>query len=169
MSEPYIQSILKRYKNGLQLKQPSLPKTITDPAVSTLLKEYYHVQNVDQAIRHHNESMSCENAIGNFLEHYIANTLLPYGWVRCPGSIVKSIDFIKENIDGSWVALQIKNRSNSENSSSAKVRKNTNIKMWYTSEAYTGKTNWKNFPDEEASKKLNEAGFQKFIIKNLQN
>ena len=64
----------------------------------------------------HLESMAAENAVGSLLERYLDSVLRTSGWAWCCGNFVRAIDFIKfEN--GVWYELQIKNRSNTENSS----------------------------------------------------
>lgn len=72
--------------------------------------------------------MSAENVLGNLLEEYISSCIKDYGWIWCAGNTLKSIDFC--NSSGK-ILLQIKNKSNSENSSSSSVRKGTTIKKWY--------------------------------------
>jgi hypothetical protein len=77
---------------------------------------------------YHNLFMSAENIQGNLLEEYISISIRPYGWVWCNGNVLHAIDFCSE--DGA-VLLQIKNKSNTENSSSSAIRIGTDIKKWY--------------------------------------
>ena len=72
--------------------------------------------------------MSAENIQGNLLEEYIASKVRPYGFLWCDGNIVRAVDFC--NTDGSCM-LQIKNKSNTENSSSSNIREGTSIEKWY--------------------------------------
>jgi hypothetical protein len=65
--------------------------------------------------------------------------------------------------DGRWDALQIKNRDNSENSSSSKVRAGTNIQKWFRSFSMTGATNWPNLPTLMQGYGLSEEGFNKYV------
>ena len=71
--------------------------------------------------------MSAENILGLLLEEYLSINLRPGGWHCAWGETIKSVDFVNE--DGSL--LQIKNRSNSENSSSSAIRNGTKIEKWY--------------------------------------
>jgi hypothetical protein len=72
--------------------------------------------------------MSAENIQGNLLEEYISLEIRPYGWIWCNGSVLRAIDFC--SMDGS-ILLQVKNKSNTENSSSSAIRTGTTIKKWY--------------------------------------
>jgi transcriptional regulator with XRE-family HTH domain len=67
-------------------------------------------------------------------EEYLAEKLLPYGWYCCWGETMKSVDFCTQNGD----LLQVKNRSNSENSSSNKIRQGTAIIKWHRINASNG-------------------------------
>src|SRR6059058_3472101 len=62
-----------------------------------------------------------------------------------------------------WNLLQVKNRDNTENSSSSKIRDNTTIKKWFRTYSQRDATNWDNFPDEVSSKNLNEEDFRAFV------
>ena len=72
--------------------------------------------------------MSAENIQGNLLEEYISGCVRKYGWIWCKGNVLRAIDFC--TIDGS-AFLQIKNKSNTENSSSSAIRTGTTIQKWY--------------------------------------
>lgn len=106
--------------------------------------------------------MGAENIIGTLLERYIDNQASRFGWIWCAGSIVKAADFIRKNENG-WDVLQIKNRDNSENSSSAAIREGTDIKKWFRTFSKRSGTNWDNFPDDKLKKVLSEKGFHQFI------
>ena len=60
----------------------------------------------------------------NLLEEYISISVRPYSWIWCNGNVLRAIDFCSS--DGS-ILLQIKNKSNTENSSSSSIRTGTNI------------------------------------------
>jgi hypothetical protein len=149
---------------------PRKPNTTPDEAVSVILRDYYDIptQHLDRIKEEHQLSMSAENIVGELLEDYIRHTSksINSGWVRAHGDVVKSVDFIKK-VGGNWELLQIKNRDNSENSSSKSVRDETIIKKWFRTFAKTGNTNWDNFPDIKMSGALNEANFQKHISEYL--
>jgi hypothetical protein len=55
-----------------------------------------------------------------------------------PSQTIKAVDLCSK--DGKL--YQIKNRSNSENSSSSAIRDGTNIKKWFRIDARTGRTYW---------------------------
>jgi hypothetical protein len=146
-------------------------ETVPDPAVSKIL-EYtkgYDESELEKITLQHKESMAAENIIGGMLEAYISSELEDDGWINTSGNTVKAVDFIKDNGDGTFQALQIKNRDNTENSSSSAIRENTTIDKWHRTFAHKEGTNWEAFPetDESIKKKLNEEGFQKFIQDNL--
>ena len=93
-------------------------------------------------------------------------------WVWCTGSILRSIDFIKENKDNkknSWIMLQIKNSDNSENSSSSKVRKGTNIKKWFRRFSTRDATNWDKLVEITSNQTLNEENFLEFLRGKAKN
>ena len=92
--------------------------------------------------------MAAENIVGDLLERYLAKILEPKGWVWCAGSIVIAVDFIMRGDATKWNLLQIKNRDNSENSSSKKVRDGTEIQHWFRTFAKTGETNWSHLDDQ---------------------
>jgi len=165
----YIQNMAKKFSKSRSQK-PSRPKTIPDTLVSTILENAYDVKKdeIKYAIDWHMKAMGAENFTGYLLESYIANVLEPKGWAWCSAPIVKSIDFIKPH-DGmsKWELLQVKNRDNSENSSSSAIRNGTEIRKWFRSFSKTGKTNWENFPDIENNMLLSEEEFHKYVSRYL--
>lgn len=143
-----------------------MPKTSPDTIVSIILNKFFNVSddNVPLAIDWHMKAMGAENITGNLLERYIAQALEPRGWVWCSAPIVKAIDFIKPDEQlTTWEQLQIKNRDNSENSSSSTVRISTQIIKWHRTFAKTGATNWEAFPDEGLRSLLSEKNFHLFV------
>lgn len=104
--------------------------TCTDPAIRIIVQRTQEL--TDTQVEHgeltHNLFMSAENIQGNLLEEYIAFNTRPYGFLWCKGSVLHAIDFC--NSDGSLL-LQVKNKNNTENSSSSNVREGTTIKKWY--------------------------------------
>lgn len=73
--------------------------------------------------------MSAENMNGSILEEYLAEVLEPTGWIWCAGSTFRAVDFcyLDEN---NTILLQVKNKYNTENSSSAAIRVGTKIQKW---------------------------------------
>jgi hypothetical protein len=87
------------------------------------------------------------------------------GWIWCSGSLVKAVDFVRPPANGRgdcYRLLQVKNRDNSENSSSAAIRDGTNIEKWFRTYSQRPDTNWESFPSLDGRSKLSEAGFREF-------
>jgi hypothetical protein len=133
--------------------------TVNDPAIDVVLRAFAGIEDTELVTAHHRRAMSAENLLGALLERYLAHRLEPEGWVWCAGSVVKHVDFLGP--DGDF-ALQVKNRDNSENSSSKAIRKDTNIHLWFRGYAKSGKTNWSNFP-AKLTPPLSEEEFHNFI------
>ncbi len=115
--------------------------------------------------------MGAENLVGDLLERYLASVLEPRGWVWCSGSVVKAVDFLRPPTrpGAAPLLLQVKNRDNSENSSSSRVRDGTDIEKWFRTYSRTGDTNWPAFPDPTARPYLNEPAFQQFVATYLRD
>lgn len=130
----YIERWVKSYHDA-ELNPPSeriaTPKNAcTDPAIRTIVQNTQGL-DTDLAIDGeltHNLFMSAENIQGNLLEEYISNNIRKYGFIWCKGNTLRAIDFC--NSTGT-VLLQIKNKSNTENSSSSNIRSGTTIKKWF--------------------------------------
>lgn len=90
-------------------------------------------EDLDKFVYGHAIFMSAENFNGAMLEEYIAYVIEPIGWIWCSGSTYRAIDFCllkyDDNEDNS-VLLQVKNKYNTENSSSSAIRNGTTIKKW---------------------------------------
>ncbi|MBO1436941.1 SinI family restriction endonuclease [Meiothermus sp. CFH 77666] len=161
----YLMQYLIRYFNAresqLALKEV---QTIADPAVDVILEAFTQLEDLPAVSENHRISMAAENLLGELLERYIANRLEPHGWVWCAGNVVRSVDFLSQDLS---IALQIKNRDNSENSSSSAIRDGTNIQKWFRIYSRTGRTNWENFPLEwenfPLKSGLSEDDFHRYI------
>lgn len=162
----FLQEHVNGFLAGRRSKGPVIPQTIPDERIKDILAVAYHVPAdiLGDALRHHMEAMGAENFIGWILESYIASEAEPLGWVWCSGAMVRAVDFIRPMGEGNWRMLQVKNRSNSENSSSSSIRQGTPIEKWFRFYAYNGKTNWGAFPDPELRTKLSEENFREYII-----
>lgn len=158
-----ILALAERYRKARELPKLKPTQTVPDPAVSELMKALFG-HGDEKYMDIHREAMAAENVVGKLLEFYIAEKLEPLGWIWCAGELIQAVDFIKRTGD-SWEMLQVKNRSNSENSSSKAIRKGTNIKHWYRTNAVNGMTRWEHFPDSEAGLLLSEADFHEYIKK----
>ena len=171
-TENDLQKRAKAFEKGREVKLPEAPSTVPDDMVSIILEHYFSVpeHELEDAKQKHLLSMGAENIVGDLLERYLAQQLEQHGWAWCSGSIAKSIDFIRPPEDnGNWVILQVKNRDNSENSSSAAVRGGTQIEKWFRTFSRTGKTNWDQFPDKAVREHISEKGFKKFVEKYLKS
>lgn len=132
--ETYIERWVKSYidaKENLPSCRIASPKSAcTDPAIKVIVQATQGLTDEQSANgeKIHNLFMSAENIQGNLLEEYIASKVRRYGFLWCAGNIVRAVDFC--NTDGSLL-LQIKNKSNTENSSSSSIREGTSIEKWY--------------------------------------
>lgn len=68
----------------------------------------------------------------------------------------------------SWYALQVKNRDNTENSSSSAIRDGTIIKWWFRTFSTRNQTNWERFPNLPINRSLSEDGFKLFVTEALE-
>lgn len=172
-SQEHITKLAESFSLSRLKKAPKEPSTIPDKMVSEILNIYFGIprQQLEGAKRLHSLSMAAENIVGDLLERYIASIVEPEGWIWCSGSTIKAVDFIKPPVNhgDKWSLLQVKNRDNSENSSSRKVRDNTPIIKWHRTYSKTGATNWAAFPCEITRKTLSEEGFVDFVRQYLSN
>lgn len=157
---------LRKYQNGLnnrfktRIAKPSSVKR--DPILKHVLQVSnpgLSVKNIEDIFENHALAMAIENGIGSLLEDYIASKLEPQGWIAAWGSILRAIDFYEPKSDK---FLQVKNRSNSENSSSMSIRKGTDIQKWYRINAQTGRTYWEELQKITGVADLSEEGFFTF-------
>jgi hypothetical protein len=130
----YLEKWIKGYDDATQnppSKRKASPKgSCSDPAIQTIVQIATAADTAfaERMAAYHNLFMSAENIQGNLLEEYISQSIRPYGWIWCNGNVLRAIDFCSS--DGA-VLLQIKNKSNTENSSSSAIRTGTDIKKWY--------------------------------------
>ncbi len=157
---------LKKYKRGhgnrisRRISQP--PGTVADPIISIIINARLTgltTEHLEQIKYAHRLSMSAENIQGLLLEEFLAVQLADYGWCCCWGESVRHVDFC--HLDGSL--LQVKNRSNSENSSSSRVRINQPIEKWYRVDARTGSYRWSYFNDKYDTDRFSEENFSAFV------
>jgi hypothetical protein len=162
--DTYLLKWLRKYTIAFN-KRPSIsignpPSTIQDKAIDQLIKARLpdlSDKEIEKIKFGHRLSMTAENLIGCFLEEYIANILEKDNWACAWGSTVKSTDFVSHNF-----LLQIKNKFNSENSSSSSVRDGTKINKWYRLKS-NGTTNWRKLGKICDTNLFSEEGFQNFI------
>lgn len=120
----YLDYILPSERNAPQKTSPD------DPALIKMIESYASMANAQayESLKQHNLWMSAENIQGELLEEYIAKKTSALGWIWCKGSILRAIDFMSS--DGIFL-LQIKNKFNTENSSSSAIRDGSDIKKWF--------------------------------------
>ena len=142
----FVKKFFKGFGNRPSLKKGNPSSTVPDPLVSMLVSIRIDNKFEEKEItKLHRASMASENLIGALLEEYIAINVIDKGWASC------------------W-------ETNTENSSSNKIRAGTNIDVWHRFDARTGKTYW-----EELNEKigqgcnLSEDEFKKFAITAIKN
>lgn len=172
-SAEFIRKQAAAFASARDLRAPQAPATIPDDMVSVILVSYFGIAqtDVERIKREHLLSMGAENMVGDLLERYLASVLEPKGWIWCSGSTVKAVDFIKPPSanGGAWRLLQVKNRDNSENSSSSAIRLGTAIEKWHRSFSRREGSNWGAFPDVALRSELSEDGFKSFVRDYLQS
>ncbi|TGD21969.1 SinI family restriction endonuclease [Companilactobacillus suantsaicola] len=121
--------------------------------------------------------MSAENSNGGILEEYLASILEPRNWIWCSGESYTAVDFCYIKDKDNVKLLQIKNKYNTENSSSSKIRTGTKIIKWYrlgkpkASNKFEPIPNWDELielinANDELRQLLNEKSYQNFIERN---
>lgn len=165
-NNPALQRPLKNYGE----KDPALIERVT--ANTQQKKSVLH-----NYLEGHFIYMSAENMNGNILEEYLAQVLEPYGWIWCAGTTFKAIDlcYLKQNHE---ILLQVKNKYNTENSSSSAIRNGTKIIKWSRLQRPKKKTgldrpipNWEQLAkitnaNDALSKLLTEKKYLDYIKKN---
>lgn len=130
----YILQWIKKYddadKNPPSMKTGNPSKAPYDPMTNIIVKEILDLNDasINDIQQYHTLCMQAENIQGGLLEEYISLKVSGCGWIWCKGETVKSIDFCTSN---TLHLLQIKNKYNTENSSSNKIREGTTIEKWY--------------------------------------
>lgn len=161
-----IKKWLQKYQAGVEgraskrLSNP--PGTIADPIIEEIIGARLSNLNkseLNKVTYAHRLGMSAENILGLMLEEYLSINLQRHGWHCAWGETVKSVDFVNEN--GSL--LQIKNRSNSENSSSSAVRDGTEIEKWYRIKADRIEYMWDSLNKICGTNHLSEDSFAEFV------
>lgn len=166
-SVEYIKRQAEAFATARNSRVPQAPATIPDAMVSVILHAYFDIpiQQLEYAKDIHQLAMGAENLVGDLLERYLASVLEPYGWIWCSGAMVKAVDFIlpPSTSGGAWRMLQVKNRDNSENSSSSAIRIGTEIEKWHRTFSKKAGANWSVFPDERLKTELSEENFERFV------
>lgn len=168
----WVKAYLKDFNNRISLRRSNSSKTIHDnmiDVVLTSISSNISTNDLSRIMYAHKLSMGAENIIGVLLEEYLSIKLKSLGWYCCWGQTIKAVDFC--NLNGEL--LQIKNSDNSENSSSRKIRLNTNIRYWYRRESKTGLTNWSELENLLGSLPtgfiINQLDFEKYVDTVIKN
>ncbi|QKD82338.1 SinI family restriction endonuclease [Thermoleptolyngbya sichuanensis A183] len=162
LAKAWLKKYNDSYENRISRRISQLSGTVADPIVSIIINARLiglTTEHLEQIKYAHRLSMSAENIQGLLLEEFLAEQLADYGWYCCWGESVRHVDFC--NVDGSL--LQVKNRSNSENSSSSRVRINQPIEKWYRVDARTGSYRWSYFNDKYNTNRFSEENFVIFV------
>lgn len=161
-----IRKWIVKYQSGFEgrasVRKSNPPGTISDPIVEEIIGARLASltdSDLNKITYAHRLGMSAENILGLILEEYLADNLVKVGWHCAWGETVKSVDFVHE--DGRL--LQIKNRSNSENSSGSAIRTGTEIKKWFRIKADKIEYMWEPLNDICGTGSLSEAGFVSFM------
>ncbi len=166
-SMEYIRIQAASFAASRNPKAPQAPTTVPDEMVSVILNEYFDIEEsqLERVKQEHSLSMGAENLVGELLERYLASVLEPRGWIWCSGAMVKAVDFIKPpgQNQSNWRLLQVKNRDNSENSSSSAIRVGTTIEKWFRTFSRKAGSNWAAFPDPSLRQHLSEPNFKAFV------
>ncbi len=163
--DDYILKWLIAFSNGYanrgSQRHGKAVQTVADSMINCIVAAAFSqtTAQADLVVLHHRQAMAAENILGHLLEEYIASSVAPQGWFCCWGTSVRAVDFCSK--DGRL--LQVKNRDNSENSSSVKVRDGTVIEMWFRTYSQTGATNWPKLQAITGSTTLSEEGFKQFV------
>jgi hypothetical protein len=164
--ELIVQAWLKKYQSAyekrISQRCSNPPGTVADPMVEVIIGARLSELSPDQLTQikfAHRLSMSAENILGLLLEEYLAEILREYGWHCCWGEVIRHVDFCHE----SGALLQVKNRSNSENSSSLRVRLNQPIEKWHRVDANTGRYRWSKLNEQCKIDRFSEDGFIDFV------
>jgi len=160
--EKWVVKYHKGYVGRASQRASNPPGTTADPIIDSIIGgRLTHLDEADlESIKYaHRLGMSAENILGLILEEYLADNLAESGWHCAWGETARSIDFIKNNGE----MLQVKNRSNSENSSSMRVRAGTEIQKWHRVDAKTGAYQWGNLNRMCGIDSLSEDSFVRFV------
>ncbi|MGB3756851.1 MAG: SinI family restriction endonuclease [Rivularia sp. (in: cyanobacteria)] len=165
-----LEALAKKFFNGFRRSDfPAQPGTVPDEMVSIVMHYAYGYSSEEcERIKiEHQYSMCAENYVGSLLERYLDSVLREKGWYWCCGDFIKAIDFISKDKNQKWLLLQIKNRDNTENSSSSTIRNGTTIQKWFRSFSKKGGTNWDNLPELMQGYQLSEDNFVAFVKQYL--
>ena len=167
-----IRKWILKYQSGIEgrasVRNSNPPSTIADPIIQEIIGARLSAlaeSDLNKITYAHRLGMSAENILGLILEEYLADNLIEFGWHCAWGETVKSVDFVHE--DGQL--LQIKNRSNSENSSSSAIRTGTQIEKWFRIKADRIEYMWESLNEICGTDSLSEAVFVSFVKNTIKS
>lgn len=129
--EKWIEKYVTAWKTLPSKKAAKQKGTVTDEALIRMVEAPAFAGSRDLAYEwatHHNLFMSAENIGGNLLEEYIAKKVAPFGWIWCRGTILTAIDFCHRDCTHMF---QVKNKTNTENSSGKGFRESRGAQVWH--------------------------------------
>ncbi|WP_228481528.1 SinI family restriction endonuclease [Vibrio fluminensis] len=163
--DKWLGKYLNGYKNRKSVTHGKPTNTFDDDINDTIIRAInpnIDMNRINEASKLLKRS---QMAIGNLLEEYLAKELCNHGWYMAWGETVKSTDLVSNNNE----RLQIKNRNNTENSSSSQVRNNTDIIKWHRLNANNGDKYWSSLANLTGCNSLSEEGFKAFINQVVTN
>ncbi len=157
--DKWLEKYLNGYKNRKSVTHGNPTKTyddsINDVIINTIRADI-DMKTINEASKLLKRS---QMAIGNLLEEFLSEELASYGWYMAWGETVKSTDLVSNQNE----RLQVKNRNNTENSSSSQVRNGTEIIKWHRLNAKNGTKYWSALVELTECEALSEENFKRFI------
>jgi hypothetical protein len=161
----FAHKFLSGYENRPTLRTSNPIGTIPDPMIDIIIAARIPGADPNTLRIGHRLYMSAENILGSILEEYIHIKIFPHKWSCCWGNAIKAVDIVSSKCD----LYQIKNRSNTENSSSSAIRDDTRIKKWFRIDARTGRTYWDDLSTIIGIQNLfSEKEFKEFCIELIE-
>ncbi len=160
--EKWVLKYQRGYEGRASVRASNPPGTVADPVIEKIIAarlDGLSDEDLERITYAHRLAMSAENILGLILEEYLAVNLEGHGWHCAWGETVKSVDFVHEN----GALLQVKNRSNSENSSSSTVRAGTVIEKWFRIKADRIQYMWDELNEICGTSDLSEESFVAFV------
>ncbi|ENM3908799.1 DNA topoisomerase IV subunit B, partial [Vibrio cholerae] len=150
--DKWLNKYLNGYKNRKSVTQGNPTNTYDDDINDTIINAIRSDINMNTINEASKLLKRSQMAIGNLLEEYLAEELAVHGWYMAWGETVKSTDLVSNKNE----RLQIKNRNNTENSSSSQVRNGTDIIKWHRLNASNGTKYWSQLVDITGCNSLSE-------------
>lgn len=176
----YIKKWISNYIKGRENIKSQVPLKNYGEKDSALIARVQSSTEADEELMKsyidgHFLFMSAENMNGSILEEYLAYVLEPENWIWCVGSVYRAVDFCYLEGDTPKL-LQVKNKYNTENSSSSAIREGTAIEKWNrldrpkAPDKYKPIPNWKKLRDivdiPSLNDRLTEEAYLQYIKEN---